>query len=421
MNTLTPISSMTDDRPSVLYSLSSTTSGGCEKQMLFLAGKMVERGYRVTFAVPAVPDVDSLATELKGSGIHVVRIPGFGSGIPSDWVRVYISLRRLVRTLQPEVIHIPLQWPYRNLLSLFTARTCRVKYIVQFHLVPPPSTFFPERYLLGPLAERLIRSADFLATVSEGNRRKLLQTFRLDPRSIKVVVNGLEFDEMSACPDADVARLREKMNAANKPIVAVVARLARQKDHDTLINAAPAILEAHPGTVFAIAGDGPLREKLERKAAELGVEASFRFLGHFKEIPALLHAADVFVLPTRYEGFPLTVMEAMAAGKGIVVSRVDGVEDLVEHGRTGLLVEVGDHRDMAMKIVRLLSNGGLRCTMGTAAAESIRRICRGVADTWNSIYRELATDIPPVLHEMKGDGYRTAALSRKGDAGCKIG
>ena len=59
--------------------------------------------------------------------------------------------------------------------------------------------------------------------------------------------------------------------------------------------------------------------------------------------------------------------------------------------------------------------------MGTAAAESIRRICRGVADTWNSIYRELATDIPPVLHEMKGDGYRTAALSRKGDAECKIG
>ena len=57
---------MTDDRPSVLYSLSSTTSGGCEKQMLFLAGKMVERGYRVTFAVPAVPDVDSLATELRG-------------------------------------------------------------------------------------------------------------------------------------------------------------------------------------------------------------------------------------------------------------------------------------------------------------------------------------------------------------------
>jgi len=243
----------------------------------------------------------------------------------------------------------------------------------------------------------------------------------LDPRSIKVVVNGLEFDEMSACPDADVARLREKMNAANRPIVAVVARLARQKDHDTLINAAPEILEAHPGTVFAIAGDGPLREKLGRKAAELGVETSFRFLGHFKEIPALLHAADVFVLPTRYEGFPLTVMEAMAAGKGIVVSRVDGVEDLVEHGRTGLLVEVGDHRDMAMKIVRLLSDTGLRRTMGTAAAESIRSICRGVADTWNSIYREFATDIPPVLHEMKGDGYRTAALRRKGDAACKTG
>ena len=265
MKEFKPIAHPVECGLSVLYSLSSTTFGGCEKQMIFLAGKMVERGYRVMFAVPAVPNVDSLAAELQGSGIHVVRIPGLGSGIPLDWLRVFVSLRRLVRTFQPAVVHIPLPWPYHNLLSLLTARMCGVKYIVQFHLVPPPSTFFPERYLLGPLAGRLIRSADFLATVSEGNRRKLLQTFRLDPRSIKVVVNGLEFDEMAACPDADVARLREKLNAADKPIVAVVARLARQKDHVTLIDAAPEILKAHPGTVFAIAGDGPLREKLKRK------------------------------------------------------------------------------------------------------------------------------------------------------------
>ena len=421
MKTHTPGRPPAGGRLSVLYSLSSTTYGGCEKQMVYLAGKLVERDYKVTFAVPAATEVDSFAAELRDSGVHVVRIPGLGSELPWKWFPVFQTLRRLIDTLEPAVIHIPLPWPYQNLTSLLAARACRAKFVVQFHLVPPPSAFYMQRCLLGPLAGRLIRSADVLATVSEGNRRKLLQTFRLDPRSIKVVVNGLEFDEMSACPDADVARLREKVNAANKPIVAVVARLARQKDHDTLINAAPEILKAHPGTVFAIAGDGPLRERLERKAAELGVGTSFRFLGHFKEIPALLHAADVFVLPTRYEGFPLTVMEAMAAGKAIVVSRVDGVEDLVEHGRTGLLVEVGDHRDIAMNIVRLLSDGALRRTMGTAAAESIRRICRGVADTWNSIYRELAIGIPPVLHEMKGDGYRTPAFSRKGDAACKTG
>jgi glycosyltransferase involved in cell wall biosynthesis len=387
--------------------------------MHFLAGKMVGRGYRVTFAVPAVPEVDPFAAELQGSGVHVVRIPGFGSGIPSDWLRAFVSLRRLVRTLQPSVVHIPLPWPYQNLLSLFIARMCGVKYIVQFHLVPPPSMFFPERYLLGPLAGRLIRSADFLATVSEGNRRKLLQTFRLDPKSIKAVANGLEFDAIAACPAADVARLREKMAAAGKPILAVVARLARQKDHITLINAAPEILKAHPGTVIAIAGDGPLREKLERKVVDLGVETSFRFLGNIREIPALLHAADIFVLPTRFEGFPLTVMEAMAAGKGIVVSRVDGVEDLVEHGRTGMLVEIGDHRDLARNVVRLLTDCDLRRRMGEAAGESIRRICGTVADTWDSIYRDLETETPPVYSEMEVERHRIAGLDRQGDAVCK--
>jgi len=149
------------------------------------------------------------------------------------------------------------------------------------------------------------------------------------------------------------------------------------------------------------------------------VETSFRFLGNIREIPALLHAADIFVLPTRFEGFPLTVMEAMAAGKGIVVSRVDGVEDLVEHGRTGLLVEVGDHRDLARNVVRLLSDAGLRRRMGAAAGESIRRICGAVADTWDSIYRDLTTETTPVYSEIDVERHRIAGLDRQGDPVCK--
>jgi glycosyltransferase involved in cell wall biosynthesis len=292
---------------------------------------------------------------------------------------------------------------------------------VQFHLVPPPSLFCMERYLLRPLAGRLIRSANFLATVSEGNRRKLLQTFALGEKRIEVIVNGLEFVPPAGRPHNERLRLREKLDATGKPLVAVVARLARQKDHVTLINAAPEILRKHPRTVFAVAGEGPLREELERKVTELGVEKSFRFLGHFKEIPSLLDAADVFVLPTHYEGFPLSVMEAMAAGRGVVASRVDGVEDLVEHGRTGLLVEVGDPRDLAGNVIRLLSDDGLRRKLGMAASESIRRICGSVVNCWDAIYRNMAIASPCARREIQEKESGTAGLKREGGAECNIG
>ncbi len=229
----------------------------------------------------------------KGSGSMWCASPDW-QRIPSDWVKRRHSLWWL-HGFHPGNPHPP---PVALSESSLPFHCLYVPGEI-YRPVPFGSAaihFFPGADPSCRLAERLIRSAGFLPPSPRETGGSCCRHSDWIQGASRSLSTGWNSTRCSACPDADVARLREKMNAANKPIVAVVARLARQSIYDTLINAAPAILEAHPGTVFAIAGDGPLREKLERKAAELGVEASFRFLGHFKEM-ALSSCCGRFCAP----------------------------------------------------------------------------------------------------------------------------
>jgi glycosyltransferase involved in cell wall biosynthesis len=121
--------------------------------------------------------------------------------------------------------------------------------------------------------------------------------------------------------------------------IITVANLRREKAHDTLLDAAASLVRMHPELTFSIVGDGPLRADLERRASNLGLDAHVTFLGHREDVPALLAQSDLFVLPSRSEAFPNAVIEAMAAGLPVVARAVGGLLDLVDNGRTGVLVE----------------------------------------------------------------------------------
>jgi glycosyltransferase involved in cell wall biosynthesis len=109
-----------------------------------------------------------------------------------------------------------------------------------------------------------------------------------------------------------------------------------------MLAAIPALLESFPGSCYLVAGDGPQRPTLERRARELGVEGRVRFLGARHDVPALLALADLAVLPTQADLLPTAVLEAMAAGTPVVASAVGGIPELIEHGQSGLLVPPGD-------------------------------------------------------------------------------
>ena len=179
---------------------------------------------------------------------------------------------------------------------------------------------------------------------------------RLPFEKIAVVANGLDLERVQPHAERRIARK-----------IVVVANLRPEKGHDILIDAAPDLLRRFPDVEFEIVGGGPELESLVARAVARGVLHAFRFLGHRNDVTARLAAADLFVLPSRSEAFPNAVLESMAAALPIVASGVGGIVELVDDGRTGLLVQAGNPKALADRIGTLIADRDLAARLGRAA------------------------------------------------------
>ena len=155
--------------------------------------------------------------------------------------------------------------------------------------------------------------------------------------------------------------------------IAMVACLRDEKRVDVLINAAPKILARYPDAHFLIVGDGTCRESLVALAGQLGLSEKFSFLGHRDDVPTILAQADVFVLPSRSEAFPNSIIEAMASGLPVVASNVGGIPELVEDGRTGRLVPPGEPEPLADAVIGLLADPNRSADFGRAGRMKIEQ------------------------------------------------
>jgi glycosyltransferase involved in cell wall biosynthesis len=158
----------------------------------------------------------------------------------------------------------------------------------------------------------------------------------------------------------------------NHLIAGMIGRFARQKGHAYFIEAARCVAERQPTVHFLFVGDGELRRRIERNIVSAGLRDRFTVMGEHEDVPSLLPAFDLVVLPSLWEGLPYALLEAMAAGKAIVASRVGGMADVIEDGVNGLLVPPGDPSALAGAMLKVLENGELRSNMGERAAETLR-------------------------------------------------
>jgi glycosyltransferase involved in cell wall biosynthesis len=187
---------------------------------------------------------------------------------------------------------------------------------------------------------------------------------------------GLDSSRSSVLPNPapepphlpDRAALREEL-ALEGSVLAFAGRLGPQKDVGTLLEA----LVHVPTVTLAIAGDGPERAALEQRAGELGLDGRVRFLGSVPRdtVLRLFTAADASVLPSAWENFPHTVVEALAVGCPVIATAVGGVPEVVVDGENGLLVSAGDAQALAAAIARFFSDDGLRERLAGAAARSV--------------------------------------------------
>jgi glycosyltransferase involved in cell wall biosynthesis len=144
-----------------------------------------------------------------------------------------------------------------------------------------------------------------------------------------------------------------------------------EKGHDVLFEAAQIVLRRCPDVEFVIAGDGPRRAELETLARRLDIASQVRFLGHCEHVAPLLAECDAFVLPSRSEAFPNSVLEAMASGLPIVATRVGGIREVIDHQRTGVLVPPDDARALGYALLDLIQWNTHATALGQAARTAV--------------------------------------------------
>ncbi len=198
----------------------------------------------------------------------------------------------------------------------------------------------------------LTRLLDGIITNSESVKRGYDGYNWFENGFVRVIYNGVE-DKSGVRPYPFSRRF------PGKKIVFSAGRLVRQKGFDLLIRSAEMLAERRDDLVFLVAGTGPLEGELKDHVKRSGLEGSFHFLGYLEDIDPYMKGCDLFVLASLYEGMPNVVMEAMAAGRAIVATDVDGVRELVEDGKTGVIVPPGDERSLAGAIDKLMDTPAL--------------------------------------------------------------
>lgn len=214
-----------------------------------------------------------------------------------------------------------------------------------------------------------------------------------------LVYNGVAANRFEKLPSKEEAR-RDLGLPQDWIIVTTVARLVPQKGHIFLLEAAKEIVGKFEDVRFLLVGDGGLRAELEQRASALGLAERVIFLGQRTDIPKILAASDIFVLPSLWEGLGLALVEAGLAGLPVVATRVDGIVEVVEDGRSGFLVPPGDSHALAEALRILCSDASLRERMGREGkAIALQRFTmERIASQVAGLYREL-------LHR-KGKGLR---------------
>jgi glycosyltransferase involved in cell wall biosynthesis len=355
----------------VVYFTDSEGFGGAERALLTLLEGLDARRWTATLCHHPEPGVEPLVARTRELGVRTWSIPPLPLGFRG--ILRIPSFARALRQRRPAVFHAHLTWPLgakNALLAAIAARAPAVLVTVQLYMDVSVT-----RGML--VQQRLIAAGvDRFLPVSDHNARQLEALLGWPRRKMEVVRNAIDATGFTQKPDPALRRWL----ADERALVLAVARLDPQKGHRHLLAAAAKV----PDAVFALAGDGPERPALEQLANQLGIRDRVRFLGERSDVAALLAACDVFVLPSLYEGLPISVLEAMAANRPVIATAIGGTDEVVIDGESGLLVPPAQPHAMASALRRLLEDGGLRSRLAAAgrarvttefsAREMVRRV-----------------------------------------------
>lgn len=358
---------LADPQPAVLHVTQPVTEG-VGNYVRFLTTHQALLGYRVGLA--CAPDSE-LADAARAKGVEV--LPFDAGREPSLALGAEVrQLTRAIRSFEPEVVHL-----HSSKAGAAGRLAVRGRHATVFQ--PHAWSFEATTGLVGKTAlswERLAtRWTDAIITVSEGERA-LAAPHGIRAQSDATILNPVDTERFRPPVAGEQRPLRATLGLADEPVVLCVGRLCPQKGQDLLLDAWTEVNRQQPNAQLLLAGDGPDRAMLEARRSP-----NTTFLGEREDMPDVFRVADVVVLPSRWEGMSLAMLEAMASGRPVVSSDVGGAGETVGQG-AGAVVSIGDQQQLSAEILHRLRNPLL------AEAEGIRG--RVVAEQRHSLASTLS-------------------------------
>lgn len=317
---------------------------------------------------------------------------------PLKDARALLQIFRLLKRGNFDVVHT--HTAKAGFLGRLAAAAWRVPAVHTYHAFPFHD-FMPawKRALFIQLEKCIRPCTDFFITLSENDRKEAARLGILDFARSAAVYTGIDFARLDAPTKPTLSR--EKLDIPKTwQVVFMAGRLEPQKAPELLLDAFSHVVRDCPKTALLIAGDGPLRSSVERKIAALGLQAHVRLLGYREDVPDLLRLADVFAFSSLWEAMGRAMVEAMLLGKPVVAPAIYGIPEIVHHGETGLLYEVGRVDALAGGIIHLLQNPDEARRMGQNARQLTRNLfdINVMVARIEQIYQMLLEKQPAVAH-----------------------
>jgi glycosyltransferase involved in cell wall biosynthesis len=345
----------------IMHLRASNFVGGPEKQILEHFARLDSARFRPvlgTFAEPG--ELDPLGDEAARRGMQTARVPQSSPLNPKAILHISRMLRR-------HNIGILCTHGYKpNVLGFFAARLCGIPTIA----ISRGWTWENRKIrVFEALDRRFLHYVDHVVAVSAGQEKKILDCGVPQGR-VSVIHNAINLDD---CPLSAPPDLRREFGLpAAALIVASAGRLSPEKNYSAMVTVAGEVAARNPLVYFFIFGEGVQRPELEGQIAAAGLNGRFLLPGFRRDLQALLHDIDIFMLPSFTEGLPNVILEAFAARKPVLATRVGGTPEVVQEGISGFLTAPGETDLMARHLIALAGDPLLRGKLGAAGREYAR-------------------------------------------------
>ncbi len=385
------------DEIRVLRLIARLNMGGPALHVAYLTKGLEERGYKTTLAAGSLARGESsmsfVAEEL---GVKVDPISQLHREISPlyDTLSV-VRIVSLIRRFRPHILHThTAKAGAIGRFAAVAAREARPPVIVHtFHGHVLRGYFGPARTRAFREIERLLALATTrLVAVGPEVRDDLVELGVAPPEKFSVIRLGIDLDSRIAGSDTSRAELRQLFGVPDERfVVGWIGRMTPIKRLQDALLAFRGLRARGVAATLCIVGDGPERDAIERRARELGIVRDTLFVGYQRDVARYYDFLDAFLLPSGNEGTPVVAIESLAARRPVVATAVGGVPDVIENGRHGFLVPVGDVAAMVDALERLARDPELRDELGSAGRERVleRYRVERLVDDVDVLYREL--------------------------------